>query len=191
MLTCYTAKVALATVWPPVFIPAGQRGQYDWLGEEVCAAGPTMHTLLENMVLEGGGVVPLPEYVTVTRPDGSTISLGPSLTQPHREMKRVEVVTTARGPVAKEKVEDEEEDSGFEEESDEEEQEFEEMLKKRREELSDEEREQEDEDAKEELQEAKEDVEEEKEKDKENNENDVDVEERRRMKKQRRRSQGE
>ena len=65
----------------------------------------------------------------VTRPDGSSVFLGPSLTQPHREIAKVEIVTTSRGPVAQArppplKSPGSEEKSGLEEESDEDEDKF-------------------------------------------------------------------
>ena len=196
MQACFIGKVALPCVWPPVFIPAGQRGRFDWLEKEICAASSDMHSILEKMVVDGGAVL-LPEYVTITRSDGSTVSLGPALTQPHREFKRVEVVRTVRGPVAQEKVMEKEEDSGFEGDSDEEQEEFEEMLEKRRENLTDEERTQEDLDEKEEEEEMKAEQEEKKVKDETKQDStdkdsnvEMDSEERRRMTKQRRRTQG-
>lgn len=177
--------MALPTVWPLAFIPTGHHGHYDWLGEEVCAAGPDIHDTLQKMVVDGGALL-LPEYVIITRVDGTTVSLGPSLTQPHRQMKKVEIVTTARGPTAQPRGEEGEEDSGFEDGSDEE-QEFDDMMEKRREGLSDEERKLEDEDL---LEEEAEDIKEEK--DEESDDEEVDAEERRRRTKQRRRKkQGE
>ena len=81
MLACYVAKIAQLSVWPLVFIPRSQNGSVDWLGEEVCATGPKMDRVLEKLVREGGDV-PLPKYVIIQREDGSSICLGPRLTQP-------------------------------------------------------------------------------------------------------------
>ena len=133
VLACYVGKIAQPSVWPLAFVPRGQNGSVDWLGEEVCASGPKMDRVLEKLVREGGDV-PLPEYVTIQREDGSSISLGPSLTQPCTSTKSgvFEVVTTARGPVAQVLVQCEDV-SGEEEE-------FEEMLERRRAALDDEER---------------------------------------------------
>ena len=81
VLACYMAKIVQRSVWPLAFIPRGQTGSVDWLGEEVCASGPKMDRVLENLMREGGDIA-LPEYVTIQREDGSSISLGPCLTQP-------------------------------------------------------------------------------------------------------------
>ena len=126
------AKIVQRSVWPLAFIPRGQTGSVDWLGEEVCASGPKMDRVLEKLVREGGDV-PLPEYVTIQREDGSSISLGPHLTQPCTSTKSgvFEVVTTAREPMAQllqcKVVSNTEE-------------EFKEMLERRRANLDDEER---------------------------------------------------
>ena len=60
-----------------------------------------MDRVLEKLVREGGDV-PLPKCVTIQREDGSSICMGPRLTQPCTSNKPevFEVVTTARGPVA-------------------------------------------------------------------------------------------
>ena len=133
VLACYVAKIAQPSVWPLAFIPRGQNGSVDWLGEEVCASGPKMDRVLEKLVREGGDV-PLPEYVTISREDGSTVSLGPRLTQPCTSTKSgtYEVVTTARGPVAQ-LLQSRDLSSNEEEE-------LEEMLERRRANLDDEER---------------------------------------------------
>ena len=54
MLTSYVAKIAQPSVWPLAFIPCGQDGSVDWLGEKVCASGPKMDRVLEKLVREGG-----------------------------------------------------------------------------------------------------------------------------------------
>ena len=129
------AKIAQPSVWPLAFILCSQNSSVDWLGEEVCASGPKMDRVLEKLVREGGDV-PLPEYVTILREDGSTVSLGPRLTQPCTSTKSgvFEVVTTARGPVAQ-LVQSKEVSNNVNEEE-----EFEEMLERRRANLNDEER---------------------------------------------------
>ena len=115
------------------------QGKLDWLGEEVGAMGPNLHTALFDMV-EDGGAIPLPEYITIKR-EGGQVCLGPSLTQYGRTTARVEVVGEGDRRVVRALVRCQdigsEEDSGFETE----EEEFERMVEKRREELSDEERE--------------------------------------------------
>ena len=94
---------------------------------------PKMDRVLEKLVREGGDV-PLPEYVTIQREDGSSISLGPRLTQPCTSTKSeaFEVVTTARGPMAQLL-----QCKGV---SNTEEEEFKEMLERQRANLDDEER---------------------------------------------------
>ena len=91
VLTCHLARVALPGVWPLLFIPTGQHGVVDWLGKEVGSTGLEVHKALERMVVEEGPV-PLPEYITVVRGDDSKVFLGPSLTQPGRFYKKIEVV---------------------------------------------------------------------------------------------------
>ena len=181
VLACYVAKIAQPSVWPLAFIPRGQNGSVDWLGEEVCASGPKMDRVLEKLVREGGDV-PLPEYVTILREDGSTVSLGPRLTQPCTSTKSgvFEVVTTARGPVAQ-LVQSKEVSNNVNEEE-----EFEEMLERRRANLDDEERVLEEQAEEDEDSEPKEEKEEPK---KEEAENFGGEEERRRRVHQRRRIQ--
>ena len=72
VVACYVAKIAQPSVWPLVFILCSQNSS---------ASGPKMDRVLENLMREGG-VIALPEYVTIQREDGSSISLGPCLTQP-------------------------------------------------------------------------------------------------------------
>ena len=76
----HLSRVALPGYWPMCFIPRGQGGSLDWLGEEIGVAGPNLYSIFQEMVLEGP--VLLPQYVTVTRGDDTKVALGPSLTQP-------------------------------------------------------------------------------------------------------------
>ena len=87
MLACYVAEIVQWSVWPLEFISRGQTGSVDWLaGQEVYTSWPKTDRVLENLVREGGDVS-LPEYVTIQREDGSSISLGPCLTQPYTSTK--------------------------------------------------------------------------------------------------------
>ena len=53
-------RVAVPTVWPPVFVGPGQRGKLDWLGDKIGFAHPTLPDTLEKAVVEEGPV-PLTE----------------------------------------------------------------------------------------------------------------------------------
>ena len=104
----HVARVALPGFWPMCFIPRGQGGSLDWLGEEIGVAGPNLYSIFQEMVLEGP--VLLPQYVTVTRGDGSKVALGPSLTQPCTtyRFERIEVRTSPQGRVYAVATEEEE-----------------------------------------------------------------------------------
>ena len=127
-------RVAVPTVWPPIFIGAGQRGKLDWLGDEIGFAHPSLPDILEKAVVEEGPV-PLTENITIIRKDNSSVFLGPSLTMPSRTFKKIEIQRTACRIFLGEKRGDE-----GEEERDEEDEEFNSMLKKRHEDLEEEER---------------------------------------------------
>jgi hypothetical protein len=131
-------RVAVPTVWPPIFVGAGQRGKLDWLGDEIGFAHPTLPDILERAVVEEGPV-PLTEHVTIVRKDKSSIFLGPSLTMPSRIFKKIEVKKTAlRCFLDVRRGGEEEKETEVEEE------EFNSMLEKRREDLDEEERQEED-----------------------------------------------
>ena len=127
-------RVAVPTVWPPIFVGAGQRGKLDWLGDEIGFAHPTLPDILEKAVVEEGPV-PLTEYITIIRKDNSSVFLGPSLTMPSRIFKKIEVKRTATRMFLDGKRGDEDE-----EERDDEDEEFNSMLKGRLEDLEEEER---------------------------------------------------
>ena len=133
VLASYVAKIAQPSVWPLAFIPCAVARTAVWTGWGRRSVPKMDRVMLEKLVREGGDV-PLPEYVTIQREDGSSISLGPRLTQPCTSTKfgAFEVVTTARGPVAQLL-----QCKGV---SNTEEEEFEEMLERRRANLDDEER---------------------------------------------------
>ena len=105
----HLSRVALPGYWPMCFIPRGQGGSLDWLGEEIGVAGPSLYSIFQEMVLEGP--VLLPQYVTVTRGDGSKVALGPSLTQPCTtyRFERIEVRTSSQGRVYAVATQEEEE----------------------------------------------------------------------------------
>ena len=76
VVACYVAKIAQPSVWPLGFIlQCGLAG-----GGGLCLRAK-MDRVLENLMREGGDIA-LPEYFTIQREDGSSISLGPCLTQP-------------------------------------------------------------------------------------------------------------
>ena len=132
-------RVAVPTVWPPIFVGAGQRGKLDWLGDEIGFAHPTLPDVLEKAVVEEGHV-PLTEYVTIICKDKTSIFLGPSLTMPSRIFQKIEVRKTAlrifldvRRGGEEEEVEETEVEDG----------EFNSMLKKRHEDLEEERQEEE------------------------------------------------
>ena len=105
----HLSRVALPGYWPLLWIPRGQGGSLDWLGEEIGVADPSLHSIFQEMVLEGP--VLLPQYVTVRRGDGSKVALGPSLTQPCTtyRFERIEVRTSAQGRVYAVATQEEEE----------------------------------------------------------------------------------
>ena len=119
----HLSRVALPGYWPLLWIPRGQGGSLDWLGEEIGVADPSLHSIFQEMVLEGP--VLLPQYVTVRRGDGSKVALGPSLTQPCTtyRFERIEVRTSAQGRVYAVATQEEEEK---------EEEEFHQILEERR-----------------------------------------------------------
>ena len=133
----HLSRVALPGYWPMCFIPRGQGGSLDWLGEEIGVAGPNLYSIFQDMVLEGP--VLLPQYVTVTRGDDTKVALGPSLTQPCTtyRFERIEVRTSSQGRVYAVATKEEEEK---------EEEEFDHLLEERRAQyLSEEEKKREDE----------------------------------------------
>ena len=133
----HLSRVALPGYWPMCFIPRGQGGSLDWLGEEIGVAGPNLYSIFQEMVLEGP--VLLPQYVTVTRGDDTKVALGPSLTQPCTtyRFERIEVRTSSQGRVYAVATKEEEEK---------EEEEFDHLLEERRAQyLSEEEKKREDE----------------------------------------------
>ena len=134
----HLSRVALPGYWPMCFIPRGQGGSLDWLGEEIGVAGPNLYSIFQDMVLEGP--VLLPQYVTVTRGDDTKVALGPSLTQPCTtyRFERIEVRTSSQGRVYAVATNKEEEEN--------EEEEFDHLLEERRAQyLSEEEKKREDE----------------------------------------------
>ena len=135
----HLSRVALPGYWPLLWIPRGQGGSLDWLGEEIGVAQPSLYSIFQEMVLEGP--VLLPQYVTVERGDGSKVALGPSLTQPCTtyRFERIEVRTSSQGRVYAVATQEEEEK----------EEEFHQILVERRaKHLSEEEERQEDEEEK-------------------------------------------
>ena len=109
----HLSRVALPGYWPMCFIPRGQGGSLDWLGEEIGVAGPNLYSIFQEMVLEGP--VLLPQYVTVTRGDDTKVALGPSLTQPCTtyRFERIEVRTSSQGRVYAVATQEEEEKEEF------------------------------------------------------------------------------
>ena len=133
----HLSRVALPGYWPLLWIPRGQGGSLDWLGEEIGVAQPSLYSIFQEMVLEGP--VLMPHYVTVERGDGSKVALGPSLTQPCTtyRFERIEVRTSSQGRVYAVATKEEEEK---------EEEEFDHLLEERRAQyLSEEEKKREDE----------------------------------------------
>ena len=109
----HLSRVALPGYWPLLWIPRGQGGSLDWLGEEIGVAQPSLYSIFQEMVLEGP--VLLPQYVTVERGDGSKVALGPSLTQPCTtyRFERIEVRTSSQGRVYAVATQEEEEKEEF------------------------------------------------------------------------------
>ena len=178
LMLCHTMRVAVPTVWPPIFIGAGQKGKLDWLGDEVGLAHSSVSDILEKVVVEEGPVT-LVENITIVRKNQSTIFLGPSLTLPGKTFKKVEIKKTSKRMFLDVK-ENTKEDEGVELNT------FDEMMAKRHEELEDEER------CEEEEVEEQEEMEEQKAKKEENKKTaagpEDDAEERRRRIRQRRRA---
>ena len=142
-------RVAVPTVWPPIFVGPGQKGKLDWLGDKIGFAHGNVSDILEKAVVEEGPV-PLMEYITIIRKDKPLVFLGPSLTMPTKIFKKVEIKKTSLRTFLDVKRGGEEE-----EEAEVEEEEFNSMLKKRQEDLEEEERHEEEDLEEEEIEEEK------------------------------------
>ena len=152
-----------------------------------------MHRILDNMVVDGEDIgVELLEFFTVTRSNGPSVYLGPSLTQPKRTSSKMELVKR-NGRVFAVKMADDAPPQECDGEDDDEDA-FEEMMNARQAGLSDEERVLEEDEEREEEKEAHNDDEEEDNVKSETDGDDdeaMDPEERRKMRKQRRRLKGD
>ena len=168
-------RVSVPTVWPPIFVGPGQRGKLDWLGDEIGFAHGNVSDILEKAVVEEGPV-PLIEYITIIRKDKPSIFLGPSLTMPTKNFKKVEIKKTSlRTFLDVKRGGEEEEEAAVEEE------EFNFVLEKRREDLEEEERHEEEHLEEEEMEEEKKAKEEDIKKQKNRKKEEMDPEERRRL----------
>ena len=135
-------RVAVPTVWPPIFVGPGQKGKLDWLGEEIGFAQGDVCDIIEKAVVEEGPI-PLIEYVTVFRKDKPPVYLGPSLTMPGKLFRKVEIRKTPQRIFldVRRGGEEGEEAEGKDEEGEDEQ--FDSMMDRRREDMEEEEQQEE------------------------------------------------